>query len=126
MAKSDKKETKPETTALPPKPPTKRWLVSWAHSWKDFGAATLYTPWWIGSRIECDYDNLTRVWAALKADSQMEVKEIIRNSFKRKPKEVPFLSIEEKGPTWEPYSPDRRELGWMRKYWERERYIDEK
>jgi len=84
----------------------KKFWISWFHS-PVYGAFELSSPWW--TRSSSGLSDI--IYAAVKANSEAEARELIRNSYNKQldVATIEWQSCEEKPADWLPYG------GWFHK-----------
>lgn len=106
-----------------------KWWISWYGCWAKLGAFELYTPWW-ESGLTMEEPERQIFCAAVWADDEDEIREIIYGSYDKRPEdgEIEVRFMEQRPDDWDPCEnkSGRFEFAdWMHPYWERGEYRQE-
>jgi hypothetical protein len=89
------------------------WISWWARALD--GAFELHFPWWVsGEKIDEDSSSIC---AAVKANSEKEVREMIYICYDTRPEDLEWRFIEERPDDWSPFCDRFPKAEWMEKYW---------
>lgn len=103
----------------------KKYWVRWYTCYETMGPFTLYTPWW-QSGFTCEEPERQILVAAIKAESEKEVKDILLGCYDKRPDDIEISFIDELEENWRPETNKSGRFpcaSWMSKYWEREKYL---
>ena len=106
-----------------------KWWISWYGCFAKLGEFELYTPWWV-SGVTCEEPERQTIVAAIWADGEGEIKEIIYNCYDKRPEpgEIEFRFMEPCSVDWDPRENKNGRFPfakWMEPYWQRGEYRQE-
>ena len=84
------------------------WWISWYHE-ISFSEFELHYPWWISGHT----DNTRLICAAVKAETEDDVRECIYKSYDKRPELIKFRFTEKKPCDWKPYCERFTKADWM-------------
>lgn len=89
-----------------------KYWVSWWTGTSE-GEFELDTPWWVSGYRGSGENSMDSVCAAIKADTENEAREIIYNSYDKRPAHLDFRFINQKGKEWSPFCDRFPKSSWM-------------
>lgn len=90
-----------------------KYWVSWYSPEELMGKFELHSPWWVSGS---DMGSRDTICAAIKAHTEKEAKQIVRECYDDCPPPIEWRFVEEREKDWSPFNGRFRKSDWMK--WE--------